>query len=292
MRITEKQLAFLNTLTCQRLTADPENKKLIKNFRCNRNKGLAAQLRYYAWEEDSSGATTYYIIKNTAGEILLYFSLKCGSVFDPIDKEELLANIRRYRELLELIHTRKPGVSRDRYMAQLNQLEREFDMPLYQLDYYLRSEVNIKKEKIRGIEQDMAQELNPHISRVSRTYPAVELVHFVANDSAKALWTRCGIRQSMGEVLFWHFICPIITRIQESLGCQYAYLFAADMSRNQNLITYYEVRLRFEQTDKLGTSKPVYDFTCPFMCQNIEDMTEYREYYFDTFNPDENDILV
>ena len=88
MRITEKQLAFLNTLTCQRLTADPENKKLIKNFRCNRNKGLAAQLRYYAWEEDSSGATTYYIIKNTAGEILLYFSLKCGSVFDPIDKDD------------------------------------------------------------------------------------------------------------------------------------------------------------------------------------------------------------
>lgn len=292
MKITEKQQAFLANLTCQRLSDDPENRKLIKNFRCVRNRGLEAQLRYYAWEEDISGATTYYVIKTADGKILMYFSLKCGCVFEPINQEELKANIRRYRELLDLIKSRKPGVSRDRYMAQLQQLEREFNMPLYQLEYYLRSEVDTKKQKIRGIEADIAQELNPHIARVSRTYPAVELVHFVANDNTKSVWTRCGLRHSMGEVLFWHFICPIMCQIQKSLGCQYAYLFAADNSRNQNLINYYEVKLRFQQTDKLGTSKPVYDFACPFMCQNIEEMGEYREYYFDTFNPDANDILV
>ena len=292
MRITQKQEDFLNGLTCQRLSADPANKQLIRNFRCARNPGLAAQLRYYGWEEDVSGAATYYIIKKSEGKILLYFSLKCGSLFDPIDTDELQANIGRYRQLLEMISGRRSGVSRERYMAQVQQLEREFNMPLYQLSYHLRSELEYKTQKFRGLKADIAQEGNPHISRVYRTYPAVELVHFVANDNAKSIWRRSGIRHSMGEVLFWYFICPIMTRIHESLGCQFAYLFAADSSPDRNLINYYEVRLRFEQTDKLGASKPFYDFTCPFLCQNIEDMAEYREYYLDTFNPGADDIFV
>lgn len=292
MRITQKQEEYLNSLVCQRLSRNPDNKQLIRSFRCARNKGLEAQLTYYAWEEDLSGATTYYIIKDQQDRILLYFSLQCGSLFDPINKEELLANVHRYRQLLELIRTRRPGVSRSRYLAQVQQLEREFNMPLYQLSYYLQSEVTAKKQKIKGLEDDIAQELNPHISRVYRTYPAVELVHFVANDNAKSLWRKSGIKRSMGEVLFWKFICPIITGIHDSLGCQYMYLFAADTSVNQNLINYYEVRLNFHQTQELGTSKPLYDFTCPFMCQSIEDMPEYREDYFENFNPDPEDQLI
>lgn len=292
MRMTKNQEAYLQSLTCQRLSADPVNQQLIRSFRCARNSGLAAQLRYYAWNEDTSGCTTYYVIKDGEGRILLYFSLKCGSLFDPINREELEANIQRYRQLLELIRTRKPGVSREKYMAQLHQLEREFNMPLYQLSYYLQSEVTNKTQKIHGLEADIAQEANPHISRVYRTYPAVELVHFVANDNAKAIWRKSGIKRPMGEVLFWYFICPIMTRIHESLGCQYAYLFAADSSPDQNLVNYYDVRLHFGRDEKLGTSKPMYDFTCPFMCQCIEDMGEYYEEYFENFNPNPDDTLI
>lgn len=292
MRITEKQEKYLNSLVCQRLSRDPANKDLIRNFKCARNKGLAAQLRYYAWEEDESGATTYYIIKDRQNNILLYFSLQCGALFEPIDMEELLANIKRYRELLDLIRTRRSGVARLKHMAQLQQLEREFDMPLYQLTYYLQSEVFMKQQKIQGVEDDIEQEMNPHISRVHRTYPAVELVHFVANDNAKGIWKKSGMGRSMGEVLFWRFICPIITGIHDSLGCQYMYLFAADSSKDQNLITYYEVRLNFSQSTELGTSKPMYDFTCPFMCQSIDGMSEYQESYFNNFNPDPEDQLI
>lgn len=292
MRITDTQEAYLNSLVCQRLSRDPENRQLIRNFKCARNKGLAAQLRYYAWEEDESGATTYYIIKDRQGNVLLYFSLQCGSLFEPINRDELMTNIKRYRELLELIRTRRSGASRLKHMAQLQQLEREFNMPLYQLTYYLQSEVTMKKQKIQGIEDDIAQEMNPHISRVYRTYPAVELVHFVANDNAKGIWRKSGMGHSMGEVLFWRFICPIITGIHDSLGCQYMYLFAADSSPDQNLITYYEVRLNFSQSKELGTSKPMYDFTCPFLCQSIEEMPGYRESYFEHFNPNPEDQLI
>jgi hypothetical protein len=292
MRITEKQEAYLNTLTCQRLTRDPANKQHIRNFRCVRNSGLAAQLRYYAWDQDASGSTTYYIIKDPDNKILLYFSLKCGALFDPIDREELVAKIHRYRELMELIRTRHSPATRQKYMAQLQQLEREFNMPIYKLADHLRGEVENKQQKIHYLDEDIAQELNPHISRVHRTYPAVELVHFVANDTAKTLWRKSGIKRSMGEVLFWRFISPIITGIRDSLGCQYAYLFAADSSPDQNLINYYEVRLNFHRTDTLGTSKPYYDFTCPFLCQHIEDMGDYQEFYFENFNPDPGDTLI
>lgn len=292
MEMTEKQRAYLDTLVCQRLTRDPANRQHIRSFRCARNPGLAAQLRYYAWDQDTSGSTTYYIIKDSSERILLYFSLKCGALFDPIDREELLAKIQRYRELMELIRTRNSPVSRQKYMAQLQQLEREFNMPIYKLEAHLRGEVENKTQKVRYLDEDIAQELNPHISRVHRTYPAVELVHFVANDQAKTAWRKSGIRRSMGEVLFWRFICPIITGIRDSLGCQYAYLFAADSSPDRNLINYYEVRLNFHQTDALGTSKPVYDFTCPFLCQYIQDMEDYAEFYFENFNPDPGDTLI
>ena len=292
MQMTQKQEAYLNSLVCQRLSGDPANKQLIRAFRCARNPGLAAQLRYYAWDEDISGTTTYYIIKNPDGKILLYFSLKCGALFDPIDREELVARIRRYRELIHLIRTRSSGVSRDRYMAQLHQLEREFNMPLYMLDSYLSDELYRKEQKVQGLDEDIAREDNPHIARVHRTYPAVELVHFVANDNAKSLWRKSGIGRSMGEVLFWRFISPIITGIRDSLGCQYAYLFAADGSPDRNLLNYYDVRLNFHQTDELGTSKPVYDFTCYFMCQDIQAMLDYRDFYFDNFNPDPGDEII
>ena len=292
MRMTKNQEDYLKNLTCQPLTANPKNQQLIRNFRCARNSGLASQLTYYAWDEHTSGRTTYYVIKDREDRILLYFSLKCGALFEPINREELEANIQRYRQLLELIRTRKPGVSREKYKAQLQQLEREFNMPLYQLSYYLQAEVTSKNQKLNSLDEDIAQEANPCISRVVRTYPAVELVHFVANDNAKNIWRKSGINRPMGEVLFWYFICPIMSRIRESLGCQYAYLFAADCSPDQNLVNYYDVRLHFSRDENFGTSKPVYDFTCPFLCQCIEDMDEYYKEYFDNFNPDPDDTLI
>ena len=144
------------------------------------------------------------------------------------------------------------------------------------------------------IKSDKKQEPNPKIIRVSTSRPAIELVEFCANDQYKDCWNRYGFpsHRKMGETLFWHFIVPKMLEVNTLIGCEFVYLFAADSSPDRNLINYYEVRLRFEQKDKLGASKPFYDFTCPFLCQNIEDMADYREYYLDTFNPGADDIFV
>lgn len=70
-------------LVCQRLTADPENQKLIDSFQCKRNVGLAAYLKYYGWEEDCSGDKAFFLIKGRGNKVVAYFSIKCGELYEP-----------------------------------------------------------------------------------------------------------------------------------------------------------------------------------------------------------------
>ena len=58
------------------------------------------------------------------------------------------------------------------------------------------------------------------------------------------------------------------------------------------MINYYNVSLKFEQPNNVGTSKPSYDFCCEFMCQKISDLKKNRQEYFDNFNPDVDDIIA
>ena len=92
--------------------------------------------------------------------------------------------------------------------------------------------------------------------------------------------------------MFWKFIVPIIFKIQSLIGCQYLFLFAADMSEDNNLINYYNVALKFEQPEHIGTNKPKYDFCCRFMCQEINTLKTNQEEYFENFNPNDDDVLI
>ena len=83
---------------------------------------------------------------------------------------------------------------------------------------------------------DKEHEENEQIIRVGHTYLGIEIMHFCSNDSMKERWKSFGINHPMGEVMFWQYIAPIIYGIQERIGCQYAYLFAADASEDGNLM--------------------------------------------------------
>lgn len=288
MKMTKKQESFLSTLTCQRLSDDPANKKLIKGFKCARNRQLAAYLKYFGWEEDTAGTLSFYVVKNQENQILLYFSVKCGALFEPLDEDALVATIARYRGILEDIQNKRDGLADDATLAVLEQLQMEFGMNLNRLDYHLRSQIYQKNSKLHEIEEDKRHEPNPGIARVVRTYPAVELVHFAVNDEARAFWTKAkmkyGIHKPLGEVMFWQFVAPVLCAVRESLGCEYVYLFAADDSEDRTLVNYYQVALNFDQPDNIGTNKPRYDFTCEFMCQHLSDLHRRRKTYFDSFN--------
>ena len=139
---------------------------------------------------------------------------------------------------------------------------------------------------------DEKTEANKPIYRVDITYPGVEIVHFCTNDNAKEYWKCQAMHHPMGEVLFWWFILPIIEKVQKIVGCQYAYLFAADSSEDRTLINYYNVSLKFTSPEGIGTSKPRYDFCCEFLLQEIGKLTLYRKEYFDNFNFDEGTEIV
>lgn len=296
MRITKSQELALDSFVCQRLSADPGNKKLVKSFECSRNRGLAAYLHYRGWAEDTTGATTFYVIKDQQNKIMLYFSLKCGSLFDPLNIDELLKQVEQYKKTLEAIYNRRRGTARDEELALVEQIVQDYGMSLGQLEWTLRSEMADLQVKIEEAKKDKRDDPNRMIAQVVRTYPAVELVHFCINDEAREIWNKLkkkhNFTRSMGEVMFWRFVAPIIAGIQNTLGCQYVYLFAADDSRNRSLVNYYQVALNFSQPGDIGTSKPRYDFTCEFMCQEIEELRNYRDYYFDHFNPDPEDKFI
>lgn len=291
MRITQRQEAILDSLVCQRLTADPTNKRRIRSFRCSNGTALVSYLRERAWQEDEEGSTAFYVIKNPEGEILLFFSLKCGCLFDPLNEEEIQARIEAQNELLQAMRSGNRR-QRARTLATLERIRRNLDVPLDQLESLLQDSVNIKHDKLKDIGGDKQQEPNGKIVRVGETHPGIELVHFCANDNARAWWTGCCFGRPMGEVLFWRFIAPIIFDIQRIVGCKYVFLFAADASPDRVLVTYYQVALKFEQPSDIGTSKPRYDFRCEFMCQKTSDLRENRTYYFENFNPDMDDDVV
>ena len=96
----------------------------------------------------------------------------------------------------------------------------------------------------------------------------------------------------MGEVIFWRFIALKFYAVQDIVGCEYAFLFAADLSEDRPLINYYNVALKFEVDVEVGTTKPLYDLACVFMCQRLESMRINRDRYFENFNPDEMDVQI
>lgn len=113
-----------------------------------------------------------------------------------------------------------------------------------------------------------------------------ELFHLCANrnESVMRIWDESGMRRPMGEVLFWQFVAPLFLKIRTFVGCEYAFLFAADMSPDLSLIHYYEQALRFMQDASIGANKPAYDFCCSFMCQPLRELAKNRKNYFEHFN--------
>ena len=101
-----------------------------------------------------------------------------------------------------------------------------------------------------------------------------------------AAWPNRNIRfrilaDAMGETLFWQFVLPKMLEINSLVGCEYAYLFAADSIRDSTLIKYYQEVLHFECPTNLGGIKPQYDFLCTFMSKRLRPLSSNRKMFLD-----------
>ena len=294
MKITNEQDVILEELICERLRDNPDSGALIQNFQNEKGTLIVEYLKQYGLKEDVEGSTAFYIVRTKNNDVLMFFSLKCGELFDPLfDEDEIEAG---YEENLLIIQALKNVESDEEAQNNaINQIKKLSDAKGISMQVALKLllyETEKKQRKLSDLYEEKESEGNQRVSRVNRTYPGIELVHFCTNDNAKDVWKSYGLGHSLGEVIFWKKIVPKFFEVQNIVGCEYAFLFAADLSEDRTLINYYDVSLKFEIDVEVGTNKPLYDFSCAFMCQKLADMKKNREVYFDNFNIDENDEIV
>lgn len=296
MKITEEQIKILESFTCERFRSNHKNFELMKEFESGRGKGLIDYLINIGKEEEYENQTAYYIIKNNYGKPLMFFSLKCGSLFEPFTNLDENPDYQRMIVILQAIVNAKTD---PKNIAKANKLIDEFikekDLNVKDALKLIRKALRKKTiyaQKDKRIKQDEIREENDNIARVFCVHPGVELMHFCVNDLMKDYWSELGMnRHKMGEVLYWYFVVPVFSEIQRIVGCEYAFLFAADGSEDGSLVNYYDTILKFKKKMDIGTTKPVYDFACEFMCQEINQILSEREIFFNNFNDDIEDAV-
>ncbi len=275
MEITRDQQILLDSLVCERLSSSEQNLDLIQTF-CNaRNDGIAETLRKNAWNDDKEGSVAFYVVKTAQGDVLFFFSLKCGGLHDPLDDKNIALS-KKISEILQKIVCEK-DVEAKKAAKLIEQIRSGYGLGKDDILEILKKE---------ALEKRLESE-NENITRVGFTYSGIELVHFCANDLARSIWTSYKMPHSLGTVVFWKMIVPIVLRAKELIGCKYLFLFAADTSDEKSLINFYRNRLHFEESSDLGVLKPLYDLCCKFMSQSTLTLASDAERFWKNFNQEE-----
>lgn len=285
MKITRTQKKRLSSLTCERLFFREEHLRQVGTFYNDKyNSGVANVLQNDAFEEDENGKIAYYLIKNSDGDILFFFSLKCGLLYDEFIEGDRLQKIHNYYELLR----------KTRNLPDTKDEEKKL------IDYLLeqaRVKKGIQKAEVASVVQSaeskaMEDFFSNGKKNVGQTFAGIELVHFCANDNpqCRTKWCEYGLDPKLGTVVFWQFIVPIVQKAMMYIGCEYLYLFAADTSEDERLVNYYRTYLNFQVKDEHGAAIPLYDFSCKFMYQPTSGLSDARKRFFASFNNDENAV--
>lgn len=281
MRITQEQSTILDSFICERLSSNKSNMYLVDSFANKDGEGLIRTLQNEAFTEDENNITAYYLIKDKSGEVLFFFSLKCGLLYDQFLDTRQLALIKEINKKLDEL-TLDQSIKPDE--MELINIVRE----------KLRTRKGITKADLKRLTQrgesifdDLEKELNENITRVGQTFSGIELSHFCSNKLTDNLWEKYNLPQKRGSIFFWKFIVPIVEEIVKHVGCQYIFLFAADITEDEKLIKHYIDDMNFRIPDNLATTKPVYDFACKFMCNEVANLEAQRIAFFENFNPDE-----
>lgn len=281
MRITEEQLKALDSLRCERLSLNEENLRLVDAFVNYRNDSIANVLRNEAYEEDEQGRVAYYVVKSESGDILFFFSLKNGMLYDQHLDEKKIKLLKQLYEYLEELDADAELSNEDRAVVEAVKEKVRSRKGL------TKTELERIPKKNAKILDDLEHELNKNITHVGRTYSGLELVHFCANSDTDGLWKAFDFPQPRGTIVFWQFIVPIVIKVRQLVGCEYLFLFAADLSESHMLFDYYQNQMGFADEGEKATAKPLYDLSCKFMYQEAGTLEIRRQEFFDNFNTKE-----
>lgn len=282
MRITAEQQKIVDSLKCERLSDNLDNIRLVEDFVNSRNDSIAQTLRNEAFREDEDNIVAYYVVKDSSNNILFYFSLKCGQLYDEFIEGEGLKMLNKF---YQLVVTRQ----KDENISEADRKELE------QIVELLRTKKGVQRKQVAKVlnkntnDIDFDKLFRPGQHNVGKTYSGVELMHFCANDQYHSDWALKDIKP-LGAVIFWQFIVPQVINIMEIVGCEYLFLFAADLTDDEYLVNYYREHLGFTDRIEHIAAMPLYDLNCKFMFQKTVDLKERRRQFFENFNLDEDAI--
>ena len=284
MKITKEQQARIRLLRCERLSSNGDNFRLVDTFTNSRNSPMSDILQNKAYEEDESGKVAYYVIKNEEQQLLFYFSLKCGMLYDNFIDDRSLNLLNRLMAYLDEMS--KESELTDEEAAIVNKFREK-----------LCSHKGLTKKGIEQIPkigatilEDLEKEMGENVTHVGSTFSGIELVHFCANENTHSYWDELVEGQKLGVVVFWEFVVREVLEAMKHVGCQYLFLFAADKTDDEELVAYYKDRIFFKEAIDVSTAKPIYDLTCKFMYQNTSDLESKRNYFYEHYNMDSGDV--
>lgn len=282
--IIDNQRDTLDSLICERLSSNPDNKDVIKTLFSGRNPKLVEKIqREDSWKEDEANITSYYLVKTKSGIVLAFFALRCGEIFKPV-QEELIERAKLYIENKAILEDTKTGYEEKRKAADV--------IILLVRQGWTDKIAKAFMRKAARRAADAKRDSNKHTHRVSEVLSAVELTLFCNNDAngVKEEWANLGLPQRRGASIFWHLIMPKIQYLTNVVGCEYLYLFAADDDSDGTLVNYYKDAFHFTSPVDMGSNKPTFDYGCFFLCQQVNVLLQYSQYFYDHFNPDANAV--
>lgn len=280
----ETGISALHEMVCERISADIDNRERIQHFRCARSPHMAAFLKYQGWQEDTEGATAVYLIKNRDGQVLMYFSVKCGMLYEQDFAAGMRRTMEKSRRFLSILTGRAKKEPTLEELTEIAGLEEEYGGNLDQLMWALQTKIHEAQQQLDAQTLENKRFSGSVVNYVTKTYSAVELVHLCVSDEGREYWNRVPelrhLEGTMSEVLYWQFVVPVIQEMRNLAGCQYVYTYVPDDSSEGTLTNYYKNKLHFLPEKSIGYMKPQYDFGCTFMCRKIDQLASWRKTYF------------
>ena len=282
--MADVQADLLGAFSCDRLSRDRANLHLIKGFKCHDNDTLTDYIRNRAWDDDSRNRRAVYLIKKD-GVPVFFFSLQCGSMYEPYKEEELERSFANFKELEPYVQEIRDLTNGDDIANHIFQL---LDAGILPKDKFKTLMENYHNSVLaRNIMQDEKEDPANKLKRVYKNIPVVELVHFCANEKAKNFaWDANAIHRKLGETVFFKFISPIVEEVSQKVGCTHLFLFASDDTQEEHLIRYYIGQMNFKRDDKLIPKKTDFSLFCTALCQKTAGMEKRRLEFFEDFFPD------
>lgn len=267
--ITPEQIAILESFRAIRLNEDDSLLREVDAFENPKNENLVKYLVGDAFDDDNNNRCACYVVRDGDGEILCYFSIKCGLLYSEFEELKKFEKFKNHK-------------------IKLMELEQRSD------DAKVQEYIKEVKKKLNAAKVDIERLLGkfdsmPPNKQVAKSFPSVELTHFCVNEAYRKKWQTYGFsaRNRIGSTMFWDKIVDIVKNIRSLTGCEYLYLFAADATSDRHLVNHYKNMMGLREEMTMSALQPIYDFNCTFLCASIDSLLNAQDEFYKEFNATE-----